>query len=583
MNAATAPRLVGSDDLRDLPPGSVVFKVETPEEVEVFWASGTPSCCAPLDIGGGQWRQEYTEELRGHHLVIIPSFGYPRSGGPVRAQTIARQLRRACASVKVTPPPPVPGRPAGGISDILTYLGAGGKVEDLVRWAVEAEAVEPRPTNGRVHPGQLRGIFTAQELAGMHLPPIPWLIDRLLPEGCYILAGRPKTGKSWLGLSVALAVACPEGRVLGREITTPGPVLYCALEDGQRRLMARMRQLEPNESLWPSQLEFVTEIDAGPEAVQALEAWCVEKEEAGTPPRLIVVDTLGRMRDSPRPGRSVYFEDLQAVAPLHALARRHHLVVILVDHQRKAEAEDIFDTISGSLGKFGTVDGAWVLVRRRGVNFGKLHVTGRDVEESELWVEFDPTRGLWQVAAPDPLQGLTPLQRTVFQVFSPEDAGLSTEEVAKKARMPSTESVRSHLRLLARLGLVSSVGRGKWALGRRSPTSSTESTSSTGPPLRPNPPGHMPVAPVPPDSHHFFTTSGEIETPGPRVHQPESGGIGGTGGGGIPPTSGIGGEPWQNSGDPPVVTGGSGAAPPGLPLVTARPYAIEPTDRRVER
>jgi RecA-family ATPase len=44
-------------------------------------------------------------------------------------------------------------------------------------------------------------------LLARQLPPIQWAIPEILPEGLTLLAGKPKLGKSWLALAMALAVA----------------------------------------------------------------------------------------------------------------------------------------------------------------------------------------------------------------------------------------------------------------------------------------------------------------------------------------------------------------------------------------
>ncbi|MCH8167158.1 MAG: AAA family ATPase [Proteobacteria bacterium] len=72
----------------------------------------------------------------------------------------------------------------------------------------------------------LSGTFNAADLQGMKFPPINWVVPDILPEGLTIFAGKPKVGKSWLALDMALAVA-GGGSVLGRECL-PGPVLYLA-------------------------------------------------------------------------------------------------------------------------------------------------------------------------------------------------------------------------------------------------------------------------------------------------------------------------------------------------------------------
>ena len=69
-----------------------------------------------------------------------------------------------------------------------------------------------------------------------------WAISNLVPEGASILAGRPKIGKSWLTLNLALAVASG-GVALGKIPVEAGQVLYLALEDGQRRLQKRLKSV----------------------------------------------------------------------------------------------------------------------------------------------------------------------------------------------------------------------------------------------------------------------------------------------------------------------------------------------------
>ena len=67
------------------------------------------------------------------------------------------------------------------------------------------------------------GIFNAFDLGRTEFPEIKFIVPGYLPEGATILAGRPKLGKSWLALDLALAVAkgskclgveCEQGDVL---------------------------------------------------------------------------------------------------------------------------------------------------------------------------------------------------------------------------------------------------------------------------------------------------------------------------------------------------------------------------------
>jgi len=118
--------------------------------------------------------------------------------------------------------------------------------------------------------------------------PTRWAVPGILPEGVCILAGKPKVGKSWLALDLALSVGA--GReVLAMIPVEPGPVLYLALEDTARRLTKRLRILCREAP--PSCVEIITECPRlGMGGEDVLQGWLRDHPEA----RLIVIDTLAR-------------------------------------------------------------------------------------------------------------------------------------------------------------------------------------------------------------------------------------------------------------------------------------------------
>jgi hypothetical protein len=84
-------------------------------------------------------------------------------------------------------------------------------------------------------------------LEAQKFPPLAWAVPEIIPEGSVLLVGPPKIGKSWLVLSIALAAAMDDGMALGLKIPKR-PVLYMALEDGDRRLQARCSGCSPTPS-----------------------------------------------------------------------------------------------------------------------------------------------------------------------------------------------------------------------------------------------------------------------------------------------------------------------------------------------
>ena len=81
--------------------------------------------------------------------------------------------------------------------------------------------------------------FTAAAFRTMEFPEISYVVPGIIPEGLTILAGKPKIGKSWMALDIAIGTATSKP-VLGGFRVEQGDVLYCCLGDKPRRLKRRV-------------------------------------------------------------------------------------------------------------------------------------------------------------------------------------------------------------------------------------------------------------------------------------------------------------------------------------------------------
>ena len=90
---------------------------------------------------------------------------------------------------------------------------------------------------------------SCEEIMTTVYKPIEFVIDGLLAQGLYILAGAPKVGKSWLALDMCLSIAKGE-KILGLK-TSQGTALYLCLEDSYVRIQNRLYEItdEPAERL----------------------------------------------------------------------------------------------------------------------------------------------------------------------------------------------------------------------------------------------------------------------------------------------------------------------------------------------
>jgi hypothetical protein len=301
---------------------------------------------------------------------------------------------------------------------------------------------------------------TAASLLKMEFRPLSWCVPDILPEGVFILAARPKIGKSWLAAQISIAVGKKDGEVLGRQ-AAHGAVLYLALEDNQRRLKSRLVKLGAQ---GVQGVEFACEwprADQG--GLEALLAWCEARPDA----RLVVVDTLQRFRPR-RNGRGsdIYAEDYEALALFKTLAERHRVTVLIVHHTRKAEAEDPMDLVSGTLGLGGAADGVIVLKRDRGQERAELHLIGRDVEnEGAFVVEFRRASCTWHLIGDAAVVGTSDAQTAILAALRDAPGALTAGEVAEELSR-NRVTVRRLLRKLAKAGKVVQDGKHRYTVSR---------------------------------------------------------------------------------------------------------------------
>lgn len=423
--------------------GRTIFLVEGEKDCDNLTRLGLTATTNPG--GAGKWLTEYNECLRGANVIIIPDND---ETGRRHAEQVAASLAGVAASVKLVKLPGLP--PKGDVSD---WLASGHTKEELLTLVQQApewggpqargpEALEERPK-----------LWTAQELAAADFPEPSWLIPGLVPEGGLILlAGRPKTGKSWLALDLATGLASGT-TVCGVQVERRLNTLYLAMEDTPLRLQARLKKagLEAPTGCfiatsWPR-------LNAG--GMELLEK-AVTEHGIG----LVIIDTLAKIR--PRQGRvvSLYDADYEMLGLLKELADRFGITVLVVHHLRKAGSDDPLEEVSGTSGLTGAVDTVLVLKRGRGQADGTVFVTGRDVEEQELALRFEA--GKWEVLGNAREWTVTQERRQVLDLLA-ENGPLGPKEIA--AALGKTEgAVKMLLLRMHHDGLLTRAGKGKYAV-----------------------------------------------------------------------------------------------------------------------
>lgn len=241
-------------------------------------------------------------------------------------------------------------------------------------------------------------IYSAKTIEDADLKRPQMIVDDLLPAGLTVFAGSPKLGKSWLMLLLCACVA-DQKPFLGRR-TNQGGVLLLDLEGSQVRLHDRLSQLGYG---FPDYLQVAhkapsTDADG---LISALDEWWATCEQI---PRLVVIDTIVRVKGVGKKGLNSYENDSSIFAPLQEYALQKGIAIIAVTHLKKTNSfigaeDDWLERISGSMGLAGVADNVWGLFRKRGADAAYLRISSRDVDASDMVIQFN--NGLWTFKSDD--------------------------------------------------------------------------------------------------------------------------------------------------------------------------------------
>jgi hypothetical protein len=219
---------------------------------------------------------------------------------------------------------------------------------------------------------------------------------------------------------------------------------------------------------WPADFALTTKwarIDEG--GLSDLEAWCRQARN----PKAIIIDTLAKLRPA-RPSKKTQYDlDYEALAGLHKIAHDFQVAIIVVHHTRKAEADDVFDTVSGTLGLTGAADTILVLAKRSGK--AVLHARGRDIADSETALKFDPDRCRW-IALGDATDIFVSNERSRIQaVLDNAPEPMSPKELLLAAGIKNRNALDVLLHKMVRDGQIGKVGHGKYVndgkIGKKDP------------------------------------------------------------------------------------------------------------------
>lgn len=229
--------------------------------------------------------------------------------------------------------------------------------------------------------------YQLDEYLALPREPQPWVIHSLVPVGGMVnVFGKPKTGKSFIALDWARAVASGQKSWFGYTIQKPGPVAYLQVDTPREEWARRMETVKAmcaadGVPLWVADMWLVPQFPVNIlEPEDPTIKWLAAELER-LQPVMIVIDTIREVHGGDEDNSTVMRNVLSALVGACRPA-----AIVLVSHARKDQAgfggdvgeEDMMDQARGSSYVAGRMD-VIVKVTKKRMQF-KGRATGQQTE-----------------------------------------------------------------------------------------------------------------------------------------------------------------------------------------------------------
>lgn len=245
-------------------------------------------------------------------------------------------------------------------------------------------------------------VVDVSELQDKTLPPMKWLIDDLLPVGGVVMiSAKPKMGKSFLAIQLALSVASG-GKFLGFQ-ARKHEVLYIDLETSQRSMKNRISMMTDNapRGLYLMTPQEVFEFGNIGNGFESQVNYFLESHKGV---KLVIVDTYGLIQGTRTAKQNIYRQEYAEISHLNSWARKKGFTLVLIHHQNKqADYANPVQGISGSTGITGGLQAYYILSKRDYTDkTTKLTIGGKEIMERDIFIQpaSDDNR-TWEEVEPE--------------------------------------------------------------------------------------------------------------------------------------------------------------------------------------
>ena len=297
--------------------------------------------------------------------------------------------------------------------------------------------------------------ISALDLSLQDIDPVKFWVQELIPRGLTFIAGVPKCGKTVLSQQIALSVG--NGSKLFKILETKkSDVLLISLEDGYQSIHARLLSM--------------AQVYSPCDAVKIYTKWGVDLEENlnrlrtylkdHRETRLVIIDTFALFCRSDKKGS--YNSEYTISNKIKEIADSNELAILVIHHITKRVPKDWVGALYGTHGATGAADSIMYLERQRGANQAKLHVTGRNVEDTSFAIKFDPSFCVWSLEEFNHELDLHPERRQILDLLVSVNKPMKLARIAA-AVGKSITNVQNLLSKMLNLNLVVKVRHGVYA------------------------------------------------------------------------------------------------------------------------
>jgi len=288
-----------------------------------------------------------------------------------------------------------------------------------------------------------------------------WYVEPFLPEGLTVLAGKPKLGKSFFALSLGISIA--RGFKFMRHFNCEqSTVYYIPYEDSFARISRRIKvmlkgKFIPEKFIVAPDPHLFPKLTEG--GLEMLKSIIINRPDVG----VIIIDTFGRFVNKSRYGNLSFQEDYDLLSELQSLAIKKHVSILLIHHTTKAETNDVFDSMQGTMGIIASPDSLIVMKRKDG--FTEMHIRGRDFEDKTYSIDFDSKKLKWQLKGDIRENGLSKQAVELLNIFkSNASKEFSLDQLKSAVNDVNPQNTNKKLKGLINKQLIEKTSRGCYKL-----------------------------------------------------------------------------------------------------------------------